>query len=74
MKNLFSGLDKTLKEGQDRWKRIEALTDELKTNPEAAKIAETLILLVEHFRPLYSYDLKAEDLNLESLLKNLKKR
>jgi hypothetical protein len=74
MKNLFGGLEKTMKEGQDRWKRIEALTEELKTNPEASKLAETLILLVEHFRPLYSYDLKAEDLNLDKILKNLKKR
>jgi hypothetical protein len=72
--NIFGGLDKTLKEGRERWAKIEALAEELKTNPDATKLAEAIVMIVEHLKPLYSYDVKPEDFNLENILKGLKKK
>ena len=59
MSNPFSDLNKTLKDGQERWTKIEELATKLKS-PEVTKlerhegemtVANLLVLLVEHLRP-----------------------
>jgi tRNA 2-selenouridine synthase SelU len=76
MSNPFSDLNKTLKDGQERWTKIEELATKLKS-PEVTKlerhegemtVANLLVLLVEHLRPMYSYQ---DQPDLNGLLKKL---
>ncbi len=52
---MFDDLNKVMKEGQERWGKIEELAKEINRDdygPNIKPVIELLILLVDHMRPM----------------------
>jgi dihydrodipicolinate synthase/N-acetylneuraminate lyase len=75
---MFDDLNKTIKEGQERWKKIEELTDEInKQNyyQGMKTLVELVTLIVDHMRPMNPSQEQLDEATsgLADLLKTLKK-
>jgi two-component sensor histidine kinase len=57
----FKALKEAMKDGKERWGKIEKIASTLKDDPNYVDMADLLVLLVEHLRPLYS----AQDQNID---------
>jgi siroheme synthase (precorrin-2 oxidase/ferrochelatase) len=77
---MFNDLNKTIKEGQERWKTIEDLAEELEVSMTTGGVqpimmAHLLLKIVEHLRPMNPSQEQLDEATsgLADLLKTLKK-
>lgn len=71
---MFDDVNKIMKEGKERWDKIEALCEELKTEPSNNTV-KLMLLLVEHLRPMNPTEESIDELTnqIGDLLKSIKR-
>jgi len=75
---VFNDINKTIKEGQARWEKIDQLYNDLKQKDASFtgdKTVELLLLIVDHLRPMNPTQEQVDEAarEIEDLLRSIKK-
>lgn len=77
---MFEDLNKSIKENQERWEKIEELSRTIKkmrssSMPQVERLNDIILLMVEHLRPMNPSQEQLDEATkgLDELLKSLKK-